>query len=196
MSTLKALSAKIDALNDIIGRGVAWLTLLMVLTQFFVVIFRYVFSVSFIPLQESIWYLHGIIFMLGAGYTLLHDEHVRVDVFYRDAKPRTKALVDIFGSILYLIPICILIFTYSFGYVMNSWAVFEGSTETNGLHAKFLLKTVIWVFAGLVALQGVSMVLKGILYRAGLNTHYDDLDGDEFLSEEYRSELSEGDHLS
>lgn len=196
MLALKTVSAKIDALNDIIGRSVAWLTLVMVLVQFFVVIFRYVFSVSFIPLQEGIWYLHGTIFMLGAGYTLLHDEHVRVDVFYRDAKPRTKALVDIFGSVLYLIPICILIFTYSFGYVMNSWAVLEGSTETNGLHAKYLLKTVIWIFAGLVSLQGLSLALKGILYRAGLNTHYDDLEGDEFLSEEYRAELAEGEHLS
>lgn len=195
MSSLKALSAMIDALNEHIGRGVAWLTLLMVLVQFFVVIFRYVFSVSFIPLQESIWYLHGMIFMLGAGYTLLHDEHVRVDVFYREMKPKSKALVDLLGSVLYLIPICILIFTYSFNYVLNSWAVFEGSTETNGLHLKFLLKTVIWIFSVLMALQGLSLAIKALLYRADQGTHYDDLDGDEFLSEEYRAELAEGDHL-
>lgn len=196
MSSLKAISEKIDTLNEYIGRGVAWLTLLMVLTQFFVVIFRYVFSVSFIPLQESIWYLHGIIFMMGAGYTLLHDEHVRVDVFYRDAKPKTKALVDICGSVLYLIPICVLIFYYSFGYVMNSWAVLEGSTETNGLDAKYLLKTVIWLFAGLMALQGLSLAIKGILFRNGTGTHYDEASEDEFLTEEYRAELAEGDHLS
>ncbi|MBL1421398.1 MAG: TRAP transporter small permease subunit [Alphaproteobacteria bacterium] len=196
MSSLKALSAMIDALNERIGRGVAWLTLLMVLMQFFVVIFRYVFSVSFIPLQESIWYLHGMIFMLGAGYTLLHNEHVRVDVFYRDAKPKTKALIDILGSLIYLIPICILIFVYSYGYVSNSWAVFEGSTETNGLHLKFLLKTVIWIFCLLMALQGVSMAIKGFLYRHDQGTHYDDLAEDEFLTEEYKAELAEGDHLS
>ena len=196
MLFLDAISKKIDSLNDIIGRGVAWLTLLMVLTQFFVVIFRYVFSVSFIPMQESIWYLNGIIFMLGAGYTLLHNEHVRVDVFYRDAKPKNKALVDLLGSVLYLIPICVLIFYYSFDYVMNSWAVFEGSTETNGLDAKYLLKTVIWAFALLMSLQGASLAIKAILYRAGKGDHYDDLEEDEFLSEEYRAELAEQDHLS
>ncbi|MGL1919774.1 MAG: TRAP transporter small permease subunit [Hyphomicrobiales bacterium] len=196
MSSLNAVSAKIDALNEYIGRGVAWLTLLMVLVQFFVVIFRYVFSVSFIPLQESIWYLHGIIFMMGAGYTLLHDEHVRVDVFYRDMKPKGKALVDILGSVIYLIPICVLIFYYSFGYVMNSWAVFEGSTENNGLHAKYLLKTVIWLFAGLMALQGLSLAIKGILYRRGEGTHYDELAEDEFLSEDFRADLEKGEHLS
>ncbi len=189
MSALATISEKIDSMNDTIGRGVAWLVLLMVLIQFFVVIFRYVFSISFIQMQEAIWYLHGVIFMLGASYTLLNDGHVRVDVFYRDASPKNRARVDFWGGVLYLLPFCILVFYLSFGLVVNSWKVLEGSTETNGIHAVYLLKTVIWVFAVLMFLQGFSLVAKAWLYINGKGTHYDEDNADEYLSEDYQKEI-------
>ena len=105
----------------------------MVLIQFAVVILRYVFAFSNTALSESIWYLHGLLFMIGAGYTLLYDGHVRVDVLYREASPRYKAWVDMLGSLLFIIPLCILTVWLSWGYVINAWIVLEGSTEFAGL---------------------------------------------------------------
>ena len=162
MNYFSRLANGIDWLNDRIGRGIAWVALLMVLVQFTVVIMRYVFAIGFIPMQESIWYMHGILFMVGAGYTLLHDGHVRVDIIYREASVRKKAWVDMLGSIIFLAPIGLLTLWLSSSYVINSWRTFEGSTEISGLPLIFLLKTVIWVFAGLLGLQAISTIIHSI----------------------------------
>lgn len=162
MKFLSKLAAGIDRLNDAVGRGVAWVALFMVLVQFTVVIMRYVFAIGFIPMQESIWYMHGILFMVGAGYALLHDGHVRVDIMYREASERKKAWIDMIGSLVFLIPICILTLYLSSSYVINSWKTFEGSTEISGLPLIFALKTVIWVFAVLLGLQALATVIHGI----------------------------------
>lgn len=163
MNRLARIADVIDRVNDRAGRAVAWLLLAMVLVQFAVVVLRYVFAIGFVPAREAIWYMNGIVFMLGAGYTLLHDGHVRVDVFYREASPRTRAMVDLAGAILFLVPLCIATVWLSWPYVTSSWRVLEGSTEYSGLPLIFLLKTVIWVFALLLGLQGVAMAI-----RAGL----------------------------
>ncbi len=167
-----AVAKAIDRLNLVVGRGVAWLALLMVLIQFGVVVARYVFNVGNIAVQESIWYLHGIIFMMGAGYTLLYGGHVRVDIFYREASERRRALVDLFGVLVFLLPICVTTFVLSWSYVLNSWAVLEGSTEVAGLPFIYLLKTVIWIFAALVGLQGLSIAIKAIAYLSGASPSY------------------------
>lgn len=167
MSALAGFARAIDAVNEYIGRYVAWLALLMVVVQFVVVVMRYVFGIGSIMMQESIVYMHGLLFMLGAGYTLLHGGHVRVDVFYRPASPTFKAWVDLMGVIVLLIPVTVLIFVYSLPYVQNSWHVLEGSKETSGIPAVFLLKTVILVFAGLIILQGVSLALHSLLRITG-----------------------------
>ncbi len=170
MELIGSLARGIDELNERIGRFVAWAALLMVLVQFGVVVLRYVYGLSFIFMQESIVYLHAILFMLGAGYTLLHGGHVRVDIFYAAAKPRTKAWVDLIGVLIFLVPVCAILFTFSFPYVQSSWAVFEGSKETSGIQAVFLLKTVILVFAVLILLQGVALALRSILAIAEADT--------------------------
>ena len=139
----------------------------MVLIQFAVVVMRYIFGIGSIMMQESVIYLHGVLFMIGAGYTMLHDGHVRVDIFYRESSPRNKAIVDLAGSLLLLLPVCILFFTSSYQYIINTWAVFEGSRETSGIQGVFLLKSVIWVFAGLMASQGISIAAKSILLLSG-----------------------------
>jgi len=162
----------IDGLNRRLGRGVAWLVLAMVLVQFGVVVLRHVFSIGFVAMQESVLYLHGTLFMLGAGYTLLNDGHVRVDVFYRDAKPRTKAIVDLAGALLFLLPVCVLIVWYSWDYVLGAWSVAEGSREGSGLPLTFLYKTVIWVFAASLGLQGCSMALKCWAFLSGAAPDY------------------------
>ena len=157
----------IDAINRKVGLTVAWLALGMVVAQFCVVVSRYVFSVGSIPVQESIWYMHGSLFMLGAGYTLLRDGHVRVDVFYRDGSDRRRAWIDLLGILLFLLPVCVFIFYTSWGYVVNAWKVLEGSTETNGIPAIFALKAVIPVAITLLALQGLSMLLRCIVVIGG-----------------------------
>ena len=169
MNNLQVWAHRIDTLNEYVGRGIAWLALIMVLVQFTVVILRYVFAIGFIPMQETIWYLHGILFMLGAGYTLLHDGHVRVDIFYREASRKYKALVDMLGVFIFLLPVCVLTWWLSWGYVLNSWRIFESSTEVSGLPFIYLLKTVILLFVVLVAIQGISMVLKSLLILSGVD---------------------------
>lgn len=168
MSSLAKIAKLIDAFNEEIGRKVAWLALLMVLLQFMVVVMRYVFGIGSIFMQESVVYMHGILFMVGAGYTLLHGGHVRVDIFYRDAKPTTKALIDLLGVIFLLAPVCILILIYTMPYVSNSWAVLERSKETSGIPAVFLLKTIVPIFCVLVLAQGTSLAIHSFLVLRGL----------------------------
>ena len=172
MSLLDSIIDQIDKVNGSVGRAISWLTLIMALVQFLVVIMRYVFAIGFIPMQELIWYLHGIVFMLGAGFTLLNDGHVRVDVFYRDARPKFKAIVDLFGSILLLLPVCVATFSLSFGYVINSWSVLEQSTEVSGLPLIFALKTMIWVFAVLLGMQGVALMARALRFLLGGRDSY------------------------
>ncbi len=162
MSALTKLADWIDAFSDRTGRFIAWAAFAMVIIQFSVVLMRYVFGLSSIWMQESILYLHGLLFLLAAGYTLYCDDHVRVDIFYREASPRYKATVNILGTFLLLWPVCILIVYSAWPYVAISWKVLEGSRETSGIPAVFLLKTAILAFAFIVALQGLSIVIRSL----------------------------------
>ena len=164
---LRKLTALFEASVQNIGRIVMWLLLVMALVQFAVVIMRYVFGVNFIFMQESVTYMHGAVFLLAAGYALLTSDHVRVDIFYRDAAPKRKALIDLAGTYLFLFPICLLLFWTASPYVANSWAVGEGSAETSGIQAVYLIKSFIPAFAALLAMAGfviagrASLTLKG-----------------------------------
>lgn len=167
MQGLASLATAINRLNNSVGKWTAWLALTMVLVQFVVVVMRYIFGIGSIMMQESVIYMHGILFMAGAGYTLLHEGHVRVDIFYREASLRTKAVVDLLGAIFFLIPVSVLIWAYSWSYVLQSWSVLEGSKETSGIQGVFLLKTVILVFCGLMILQAISMIIASVLRLTG-----------------------------
>ena len=157
------ISTIIDSINEIIGNVVSWAAIAMVLVAFIVVVMRYIFGVGSIFLQESITYFHACLFMIGAAYTLLHNGHVRVDIIYRESSDIKKSIIDLLGVTFFLIPSCIIIWQTSIGYVLLSWSVFEGSAETSGIQAVFLLKTVILVFAILMGLQGLSLGLRSIL---------------------------------
>ena len=157
----------IDALNEFVGRGVAWLTLLMVLVTFTVVLLRYGFNLGWIAMQESITYMHAAVFMLGAGYTLLHDGHVRVDIFYRGMAPKRKAAVDLFGALFLLLPTFVFLTWASWGYVADAWTVQEASSETGGIPYLYLLKSVMLLMAGLMILQGVAQALRSVLVLLG-----------------------------
>lgn len=164
-----AFADYIDALSERSGRMVAWLALGIVIVQFLVVLGRYVFGVGSIQAQESIIYMHGLLFMLAAAYTLQADGHVRIDVFYREASPERKALVDLLGALLLLMPVCVLLYLVALGYVASSWRIFEGSKETSGIHGVYLLKLAILVFAIQMYIQGCAMASRAsaALWSAG-----------------------------
>jgi TRAP-type mannitol/chloroaromatic compound transport system permease small subunit len=167
LSPLERLAERIDRLSAAVGGAVAWCLLFMVLAQFAVVLMRYVLGVGSVWLQESIIYAHAGLFMLAAAWTLSVDAHVRVDIFYADASARTKALIDLAGALLLLLPFALVLLVLSSPYVARSWAILEGSRETSGLPALFLLKTLIPLFAALLALQGVAQVIRAALVLAG-----------------------------
>ena len=178
MTRLKRLANAIDATNDWIGRVIAWLTLGMVLTEFTVVLSRYVFGLGSTLMQESIVYMHATVFLACAGYALVYNGHVRCDIFYAAATPRNRAVIDIIGTFLFLLPMCILIGWMAWPYVSASWAVMEVSQEGRlGIPAVFLLKTLILVFPGLLALQAVSLVLHSALLLAGATPSRGRVDG-------------------
>ncbi|HEX5079452.1 MAG TPA: TRAP transporter small permease subunit, partial [Geminicoccaceae bacterium] len=121
-----------------------------------------------VKMQESIVYMHAIIFMVAGGYTLLHNGHVRCDIFYAAASPRRQALIDLVGVAVFLLPTCALIGWAAWPYVAQAWAVHEGSPEgTLGIRGVYLLKSVILVFAVLVALQGLAVAIHSTLRLAG-----------------------------
>ena len=157
---------KIADLIDLVVRrigGVAiWLVVFIVYLQFLVVIFRYVFGVNSIEAQETITILHGLVFMLAAAHVLQTNKHVRVDIFYAGLSPRAKTLVNMVGAILLLIPLSLVVWYYSWPYVGESWRILEGSPDT-GLRVRYLQKSAIMIFALLMGLQGVSIVLRGLL---------------------------------
>jgi TRAP-type mannitol/chloroaromatic compound transport system permease small subunit len=132
----------------------------MVLLQFSIVILRYVYGISFVFLTEGVLYMHASLFMLGAGYTLLHDEHVRVDIFYAKLSDRGRSITNLFGALFFLIPSSIVIFWVTFPSVRNSWKIFEGAISVGGIPASFLLKTLIPLFCVSLIIEAVANVIE------------------------------------
>jgi TRAP-type mannitol/chloroaromatic compound transport system permease small subunit len=164
---MRRVADAIDLVNGTIGRAVAWLTLFMVIAELVVVFARYLFGLGWIQLQEAILYAHAFVFLLAAAYTLRTDGHVRVDIFYRGARPERKALVNLAGALLFLLPVTILIVWISWGYVGRSWAILERSKESSGIPAVYLLKTAIIAFGVQMALQGMSLAIHSVLALRG-----------------------------
>lgn len=168
MRALVPVVVWIDRINNFVGQAVSMLTVLMVLNVFLVVVLRYTFSIGFIWMQETYTWMHGIVFMLGAGYTLLHNGHVRIDVFYRTASVRYRAVVDLIGSIVLVMPLMWVVWDRGLPMVQRSWRQVEKSAEASGLPGLFLLKTVILVFCILFALQAVSLAIRSVLALRGI----------------------------
>jgi TRAP-type mannitol/chloroaromatic compound transport system permease small subunit len=154
------LADRIDQFSTAVGRAMAWLVLFVVVVQFAVVLLRYVFGLGSIWLQESIVYAHAFAFLLALAWVLKIDGHVRVDVFYRGASERTRAWVDLLGTLFLLLPTAVLILSLSLPYAVRAWAVFERSQETSGLPSVFLLKTAIPVAAAMLIAQGCVQILR------------------------------------
>ena len=156
---MTTLADRIDRLNAAIGHGAAWLAIAVVLLQFALVVARYLFGLGSVWLSETVVYAHATLFMLAAAWTLQAGGHVRVDIFYADASARAKALVDVIGALLLLLPFMLVLLCLSAPYAMRSWAILEHSQETSGLPIVFLLKTLIPLFAILMALQGIAQAI-------------------------------------
>jgi len=161
------IAFSIEKFSRWVGHLTSWLTLIMVLVVFFVVIMRYLLNMGSIELQESIIYLHGMVFLLAAAFTLQQDEHVRVDVFYGRWNDRKRALVDLIGTLLLLFPVCIYIFSMSLDFVLLSWKINESSGEAGGLPALYLLKSLILIMPVLLMLQGLAWIIVRILFLSG-----------------------------
>jgi TRAP-type mannitol/chloroaromatic compound transport system permease small subunit len=161
--SLQAISTNIERLIDWTGRTVSWLVLAMVLMTFLVVTLRYLFDLGWIALQESISYLHSLVFLIGAAYTLKQNKHVRVDIFYDQLGIKGKAWIDLIGHLLILMPVMIFIIWISWPYIYESWKVMEGSREAGGLPGVYLLKSLIIVMSGLLVLQGVALIIKSVM---------------------------------
>ncbi|PHQ73155.1 MAG: permease [Shewanella sp.] len=154
---------QLEKITELIGRGVSWCTLFIVLMTLAVVILRYAFNTGATALQETALYLHGAVFTLAAGYTLKHDGHVRVDIFYRNFSVRTRHWVDFLGTLLLLMPVCLFILYSSFDYVLASWRVGESSVEAGGLAYVYLQKSLLLLLVVSLLLQGtVELVRHGV----------------------------------
>jgi len=154
----------IDRISIAVGRIAAWLTLGMVLLTFVIVVIRYVFDGGFIWLQEAVTWMHAAVFMLGAAYTLQKDQHVRVDIFYREMSERKRAYVDLLGFIFFVLPLCGFFGYEAYEYVAASWEVKEVSRNSGGLPYPFVpaLKSLLILMPISVGLQGISLALKSL----------------------------------
>ena len=163
------LRQSLEDFAEITGTIIAWLTIIMVLVTFVVVVLRYAFDLGWISMQESVTWMHAAVFMLGAAYTLKRDEHVRVDIFYRRMPVRQQALVNLFGTLIFLLPMAVFLALTSWDYVYTSWIIREASREAGGLPYPFvpILKSLIPVTAGMLILQGIANILGAVLTLMG-----------------------------
>ncbi|MFH0960664.1 MAG: TRAP transporter small permease subunit [Pseudomonadota bacterium] len=167
MFAIRKLCGLIDSINEWTGRAVAWTTLALVIVIFSDVVMRYLFNTSYVFTQELEWHIFSFIFLIGAGYTLLHDGHVRVDIIYQVVSPKARAWVDLIGVLFFLIPGCYIVIKTSWGFMLNSWDVFEGSPDPGGVPFRFIIKSFIPIGFSLMLLQGVSLGLKSLLVITG-----------------------------
>ena len=164
---LRELARNIDAFQERLGNGVSWLMFGMVAVVFSDVVFRYLFNRSWVFIQELEWHLFGLVYLLAAGYTMLHDEHVRVDIWYSKQSPRKKAWVDFILLWIFFFPSCVLIIYTTWPFLKNSFAVNEGSPDPGGIPARWAIKSVIILGFALLILQGISQAIKNFYWAMG-----------------------------
>ena len=164
---LRELARRIDAFQERWGTGVSWLMLGMVLVVFSDVIFRYLFNMSWVFVQELEWHLFGLVYLLAAGYTMLHNEHVRVDIWYAKQAPRKQAWVDFILLFVMFFPSCLMIIYTTWPFLKHSFAVNEGSPDPGGIPARWALKSVIILGFVLLVAQGISQAIKNFYWAMG-----------------------------
>ena len=167
MRAIALMVRALSGVNWLVGNVFSWLALGIVAVCFTVVVQRYVFSTTQVWMQDLYVWLNGAMFTAVAGYALLRDDHVRVDIFYRPASLQRKALIDLIGVFIFLVPFCWVVFIYALPFVQRSWRIWEGSPNWGGMPGYWVLKSFIIVFVGVVFIQGLAMVGRSILVLAG-----------------------------
>jgi len=157
---MKKISKKIDFFNEKIGIFTSYLAIPMIAITFLIAFMRYMVDYGSIAIQEIIIYLHALIFTIGAAYTLKNDMHVRIDIFYNKLSENKKKAINLYGTIFFLLPTCLLIFVTSFNYVISSILLLESSKEAGGLPILYILKTYILLLSTTLFLQGISEIIK------------------------------------
>ncbi|MBT6725807.1 MAG: TRAP transporter small permease subunit [Deltaproteobacteria bacterium] len=162
MNILIKISNTIDQINEFAGKVVSWLLILMIINVFIVVVLRYVFSYGAVWMQETYIWMHSIIFLVGAGYTLAYDAHVRIDLIYGKAGDQYRSVVNLICTLIFALPVLYYLFLSSLPFVERSWSIYEKSAETGGLHGVFLFKSVILLFCILFGLQFIALMIKSV----------------------------------
>jgi TRAP-type mannitol/chloroaromatic compound transport system permease small subunit len=162
MNLLSRISAAIEKLSEWSGRVAAWLVLVMIGVVVFDVLNRVIFRNGSVALQELEWHLFAVIFLTGSAYTLKHDAHVRLEMFYQNFSRRTRAWVDLFGTIFFLFPLCLVIISSAWPFISSAYQFNESSPDPGGLPYRFLIKTAIPLGFFLLGLQGIAMVIKNV----------------------------------
>lgn len=160
---LKGFVNIVNLINENIGKATSWLTTILVVLVCGRVLGRIIWNTEPVWMPELEWHIFSLIFLLAAGYTLKHDKHVRVDLFYANFSTKDKALVNLIGSLIFLIPWCVLIIWVSFDYALGSYKILEGSPNPNGLPFRFIIKFAITVGASLLLLQALALTADSIL---------------------------------
>lgn len=161
---LKRISSACDTANRVVGAFAAFLGLMLVLVTVYDVTLRYFFQAGSVAVQEAEWHLFGLMFLLGAGYTLKAEGHVRVDLLYSRWSQKTKALVNVLGSVFFLFPFCAIVIWSSLPFIERSFTLWEGSPDPGGLPMRFLIKSAMPVGFIFLALQGVSFFISNLLF--------------------------------
>jgi TRAP-type mannitol/chloroaromatic compound transport system permease small subunit len=168
MKLLKQICTWIDTINDWVGRFVAWTTLLLVTVTFVDVVMRYFFNTSYVFTQELEWHVFAFIFLMGAGYTLKNEGHVRVEVFYGKLSSNGRAWINLVGVLFFLIPSCLMFIKTSLPFVRESYHILEGSPDPGGIPYRFILKSCIPAGYVLLLLQGISLGINSLLQLLGV----------------------------
>ncbi|WP_324755279.1 TRAP transporter small permease subunit [Roseovarius sp. Pro17] len=167
MRLVAGIAALICRINWIVGQVFSWLSLGIVLICFTVVVQRYVFAISYVWMQDLYIWLSGAMFTAVAGFALMRDDHVRVDIFYRPARVRTRAVIDLIGALVFLLPFTAVVYVYSMPFVQRAWSYSEASANVGGMPGLYILKTFIIAFALLLALQAIAMICRSVLVLGG-----------------------------
>lgn len=175
MKTLRLIANFIDRLNEKIGEGVSWLSLILVLLTVFAVALRYIFHSGTVAFQEAEYHLYAMNFLIAGGWTMLKGGHVRIDILYLEASDRTKALINLLGAILLCMPFCIIVLWASWPFFLSSLSFREVSSDPGGLPALYAFKAVILIGFALITLQAISEAIKSFLYLLNSNKKGDSL---------------------
>lgn len=166
---LEKFAEKIELFSEKVGKGISWLTFILVILVCYDVVSRYLFMSSSVAVQELQWHLFALIFLLAAAYTLKYDEHVRVDVIYSRFSKKTQAIINIVGAVLFLIPFCLLIIYASRNFVFTSFQMNETSPDPGGLPARYILKAILPISFFFVLFQGIAMIIRSSIQIKAIN---------------------------